>query len=69
MQPVPDYRAHKTKNVSDHGCENDQSKSSYRIEWFNDINRLDHVRPEDEIDDGLRPTQQHETRPNDATLP
>jgi hypothetical protein len=28
---------------------------SHRIEWFKEINRLDHVRPENEIQDRLRP--------------
>jgi hypothetical protein len=41
----------KTKHVSEHGRERDGGDRSHWIEWFNEVDRLDHVRPENEIDD------------------
>jgi hypothetical protein len=55
MQSVPDHRAEKTKHVSEHGRENDEGNRSRWIEGFNQVDRLDHVSPENEIDDRLRP--------------
>jgi hypothetical protein len=64
IELIPNNRADETEDVAGRGCHNDESNTGSGIKWLNHINRLDHVRPEDEIDDGLRPTQQHETRPN-----
>jgi hypothetical protein len=55
MQSVPNHRAQKAKDVSDYGRDHDKSNRSHWIEWFNEVDRLDHVRPENEIDDWLRP--------------
>jgi hypothetical protein len=55
MQFIPDNRDEKTKDVSDRSRDHDERNRSHRIEWFNDVNRLDHVRPENEIDDRLGP--------------
>src|SRR5215470_962456 len=49
-QPVPDHRAEKT----DHSHDRDQCNCSYWIERFDDIYRLDHVHPENEIENRLR---------------
>jgi hypothetical protein len=65
MQSVPNHRADKAKDVSDHGRHHDKSNRSHWIKWFNEVNRLDHVRPENEIEDGLRPAKQNENRPNE----
>jgi len=56
MQSVPNNRTEKTKDVSDHGRDHDERNRSHRIEWFNEVNRLDHMCPENEIEDRLRPT-------------
>jgi hypothetical protein len=63
VQLVPDYRADKTKDISDRTGDHDERNGSHRIEWLNEIDRLDHVRPENEIDNWLRPPKQHENRP------
>jgi hypothetical protein len=60
MQFIPDHRAEKTEDVSDHSSKHDEGNRSYRIEWFNEVNRFDHVRPENEIDDWLRPAEQNQ---------
>src|SRR4030095_3165620 len=64
MELIPNNRADETKEISNDRRQNNKSKSSDGVERFDDIDRLDHVRPEDEIDDRLRPTQQHENCPN-----
>jgi hypothetical protein len=64
MQFVPDHRSNKAKDVSDNYRHSDEGNRRQRIERFDDVNRLDHVRPEDEVDDALRPTEQDEYRPN-----
>ena len=64
MEFIPNNRADETEDVAGRGCHNDQSNGSSEIKWLNHINRLDHVRPEDEIDDRLRPAQQYENRPH-----
>lgn len=63
MQFIPDERAKKTKDVADHGSDHDECDRSERIEWLNEVNRLNHVRPENEIDDRLRPPDRNEERP------
>jgi hypothetical protein len=63
MQFVPDQCAGKTKHVSEDGRDNDESNRRQRIERLDDVHRLDHVRPENEIDDRLRPSKQNEKRP------
>ena len=55
MQPVPDERADESKAISNNSCDHDESDSCKWIEWFNHIDRLDHVRPENEIHQRLRP--------------
>ena len=63
MQFIPDERAKKTKDVADHGSNHDKCDRSERIEWLNEVNRLNHVRPENEIDDRLRPPDRNQERP------
>jgi len=63
MQAIPDHRAQKTKDVSDDGSDQDERNRSHWIEWFNEVNRFDHVRPENEIDDRLRPSDCDQERP------
>ena len=64
MQTIPDDRAEKPKDISDHSSDHDKGNRSNGIEWFNEVNRLDHVRPENEIDDRLRPAEENKKRPN-----
>jgi hypothetical protein len=54
-ESIPDDRAKKTEAVFDYSRDHDKGNRSHWIEWFNEIDRLDHVRPENEIDDRLRP--------------
>jgi hypothetical protein len=61
MQSVPDHRAEKTEDVSNHTREHDEGNRSQWIEWFNNINRLDHMCLENEIEDRLRPTDSNKT--------
>jgi len=65
MQAVPDHRAKKAKDVSDYSGDNDEGNRSHQIEWFNEVHRLDHVRPENEIEDRLRQAKQNQERPNE----
>jgi hypothetical protein len=60
VQSVPDDRTEKTKDVSGHSRDYDWGNRGHWIEWFNELNRLDHVRPENEIDDRLRPAEQNQ---------
>jgi len=55
MQPVPDHRAEKTEDISDDTRDRDERNGRHWIEWLHDVNRLDHVRPENEIENRLRP--------------
>ena len=54
MQSVPDHRAQKAEDVSNHTRDHDEGNRSDRIKRFDDVNRLGHVRPKNEIDDRLR---------------
>ena len=64
-QPVPDDGAYKAEDVSDHGRNYDEHNRRHRIEWFDELHRLDHVRPENEIENRLRPADQNKKRPSD----
>jgi len=62
MQSIRDDRAEKAKVVADHSSEHDQHSRSQCIELLNEVNRLDRVRPENEIEDRLRPADQNQER-------
>jgi hypothetical protein len=64
LQPIPDHRAYATKQISDRSSDQDEHNGSYGIERPNNINRLDHMRPEDEIENRLRPADQHKKCPH-----
>jgi hypothetical protein len=64
MQSVPDNGAYEAEDVSDHSCNHDERNRRHRIEWFDEVHRLDHVRPENEIEDRLRPAKQNKKRPS-----
>jgi hypothetical protein len=66
MDPVPNNPACVSENVSDKCRDADERNCRHRIEWFDDIDRANHVRPKDEINDGLSPSQQDKERPNDV---
>jgi len=57
MQPIPDDRAEKTKKVPNHASNRDERGGSEQIERFDEVNRLDHVCPENEIADRLGPAE------------
>jgi hypothetical protein len=64
MQSVPDDGAYKAEDVSDHGGKHDEHNRRRRVEWLDELHRLDHVRPENEIEDRLRPADENKNRPN-----
>jgi hypothetical protein len=64
MQPVPDRRTEKTKDISNNTRNHDEHNRRHRIEWFDEVHRLDHVRPENKIEDRLRPADENKNRPN-----
>ena len=64
MQSIPDQRAEKTKEISNRSSHHNQCTCGYWIELVNEINRLNHVGPENEIEDRLSPADQDKQRPN-----
>ena len=52
MQSVPDYGTEKTKGISDRTRDRDERNGRRWIERFSEVNRLDHVRPKNEIGGG-----------------
>jgi hypothetical protein len=54
IQPVPDHGAYEAEDVSNRGRNHDEHNRRRRIEWSDEVHRLDHVRPENEIEDRLR---------------
>jgi hypothetical protein len=65
MQLVPDHGAYEAEDVSDHGLITMSPTGRRWIEWLDEVNRLDHVRPENEIENRLRPADQNKKRPSD----
>jgi hypothetical protein len=65
MQSVPNKRAQKTEDVSNHGRNPDERDGSQGIERFDHVDRLDHVRPENEIDERLCPAEQNQECPEE----
>jgi hypothetical protein len=63
MQSIPNKRAQETEDVSNHGRNPDERDGSQGIERFDHVDRLDHVRPENEIDERLRPAEQNQECP------
>jgi hypothetical protein len=43
MQPVPDQRANKNKDVADHSRNHDEYFRDRPIEWLSEVDRLDPV--------------------------
>ena len=41
MQSVPDEGAYEAEDVSDHSRNHDEHNRRHRIEWFDEVNRLD----------------------------
>ena len=64
MQPVPDHRAEKTKDISNDTRDRDERNGRRWIEWLDEVHRLDHMRPENEIENRLRPADQNKKRPS-----
>ena len=54
MQPVADGCACEAEDVSDHGRSHDERNRRHRIAWFEEVHRLDYVRPENQIENRLR---------------
>ena len=65
MQPVPNHCAEKTKDISSDARNRDKRNDCCWIEWLDDVYRLDHVRPENEIENRLSPANQNQKRPSD----
>jgi hypothetical protein len=65
VQSVPGHCAEKTKDISDDTRDRDERNSRRWIEWLDEVHRLDHVRPENEIENPLRPADQNKKRPSD----
>ena len=64
MQLVPKNCADKTEDVANDESYRDERDCRERFERFNDINWANHVRPENEIEERLRPTWPREkTKP------
>ena len=55
MELIPDHRAEKPKQVSDHSRDHDENDSSHRIESFDEVNGLNYVSLENEVDAWLGP--------------
>ena len=66
MQFVPDKGSDESEKVSGEKSDGDESDCGSRIEWFDHVNGLNHVRPENEIDHWLRETGQNEQRPENV---
>ena len=64
MQPVPDDGAYEAEDVSDHGRNHDEQNRRHRVEWFDELHRLDHVRPKNEIENRLGAADKNKKRPN-----
>jgi hypothetical protein len=62
MQPVPDHCAEKTKDITDDARYGDERNGRHWIKWLDEVHRLDHVRPENEIENRLCPTNQNQKR-------
>ena len=58
MKLVPNDSTDKSENITPEESDDYEGSRSHRIEWTDDVNRLDHVRPENEIDQRLSPTDQ-----------
>lgn len=65
VQTVPNHCAEKTKDISDHARNRDKRNDRCWIERLDDVYRLDHVRPENEIENRLSPANQNKKRPSD----
>lgn len=63
MQFVPDERADKTERVAGKERDDDENNCRFGIKCFDHIDRLDHVRPKNEVDYQLRPSDQNKNRP------
>jgi hypothetical protein len=55
MQPVPDNGAYEAEDVSDHGLITMSATAAIGSNGLDELHRLDHVRPEKEIENRLRP--------------
>jgi len=64
MHTVPNNRAEETERISERGSDDDESNGGRYVEWFHDVNRLNHMCPKNEVEDRLCPMHQHEHHPN-----
>ena len=63
LQTVPSHRTEKTEDISDDTRDRDKRNGCRQIEWLDEVHRLDHVRPENEIENRLRPADHYKKRP------
>ena len=66
MEFVPEKCAHDTEGVSYDEGDDDERGGRFRVEGFDHINGIDHVGPENEIHQRLRPTKQNQRRPENV---
>ena len=65
MKSVPQTSTEIPKNVARDEGDNEKRDCGYGIKWSDDINRANHMRPENEIDQWLRPAQNHQHYPEE----
>src|SRR5579864_263831 len=63
VNSVPKQRKATAHRAADGRRHSDQDEAPEDLEWFDDIDRLDEMHPENEVDDWLRPAEQHQSRP------
>jgi len=65
MKLVPNASADKSQNVTPEESDDHEDSRSHRIERTDDVNGLDHVRPENEVDQRLCPVRGYENHPDE----
>ena len=66
MDPVPNNRAGVANDIAGYRCQDEERDRGNGIERFDHIDWLNHVRPENKIDQGLRPAGGDQSNPQDV---
>jgi hypothetical protein len=69
MKSVPQTSTDISKNVAREEGNDEEGAGGYGIKRSDHIDWPDHVRPENEIKQRLRPTHSHKSHPNDMPSP
>jgi hypothetical protein len=69
MKFVPQTSTNISKNVARDAGKDEESAGGYGIKRSDDIDWPDHVRPENEIEQRLRPTRSNKRHPDDMPSP